>query len=356
MRSLRLPERLAALAAQVGAVVPGAAEDLRIHRLAPLASAQPGEIGFLSDARYAADARLTRASAVLVAEANSGLLPESVVALVVADPYVAFARLAQWFERRLASESVDDDEAGSGVHPSARVAASAVLDDGVVVGANAVIEAGARLAAGARIGAGAYVGRHACIGAGTVLFPNVTVYHDSMIGAQCRIHAGTVIGADGFGFAREGEGWLRIPQLGRAVIGDRVEIGALCAVDRGALEDTVIEDDCILDNLVQVAHNVHIGAGTAMAGCSGVAGSAKIGRRCLIGGGSGILGHITLCDDVIVGAMTFVSRSIAQPGFYSGTFPLMPNAGWERAAATVRQLPDLRSRLRKLEQLSRETR
>jgi UDP-3-O-[3-hydroxymyristoyl] glucosamine N-acyltransferase len=180
------------------------------------------------------------------------------------------------------------------------------------------------------------------------------VLEDCSIGARGIVHSGTVIGSDGFGFAREDGRWSKIPQLGAVVIGDDVEIGANCTIDRGALDDTVIGDGCKLDNLIQIAHNVRIGEHTALAGCVGVAGSAVIGARCMIGGSAGILGHLEICDDVVISAMSLVTRSIDRPGFYSGVFPLMPNADWERSAATLRQLPALRARLRALERLERE--
>ena len=187
-------------------------------------------------------------------------------------------------------------------------------------------------------------------GEDTVLHPGVVVYHECNIGERCILHAGTVIGADGFGFARESHGWSKIAQLGRVVIGDDVEIGANCTIDRGAIEDTEIGRGCKLDNQIQVGHNVRIGEHTAIAGCVGIAGSATIGRGCMIGGGAGILGHLQVCDGAVISAMTLVTRSITQPGLHTGVFPLMPNAQWERAAATLKQLPELRERLRRLEQ------
>ncbi|MGE5115323.1 MAG: UDP-3-O-(3-hydroxymyristoyl)glucosamine N-acyltransferase, partial [Betaproteobacteria bacterium] len=201
----------------------------------------------------------------------------------------------------------------------------------------------------AQIGAHGFVGEGAVVGAGTRLAPQVTLGARCRIGARGIVHAGVVIGADGFGFAPDGERWEKIEQLGAVVIGDDVEIGANCCIDRGALDDTVIEDGVKLDNLIQVGHNVRIGAHSALAGCVGIAGSATIGRHCAIGGGAIVLGHLTLADHVQVSAATVITRSITKPGLYSGVFPFDDNAAWEKNAATLRQLHALRERLRALE-------
>lgn len=337
---------LGELVDRFGGELAAEARGIAVRRLASLAVAGPGDLGFLSAARHRGQAAATRASAVIVSAALADALPAAAARIVVPDPYAYFAAVARWFAQML------DEEAGpplAPVHPSACVDASASIGTGARIGPNAVIEAGAQVGEGAEIGAGAYVGRRAEVGAGTRLHPGVVLYHDCRIGARGIVHSGSVIGADGFGFASEAGRWAKIPQLGAVLIGDDVEIGANCAIDRGALEDTVIGDGCKLDNLIQIAHNVVIGEHTAIAGCVGVAGSARIGRRCMIGGGAGILGHLEICDDVVVSAMSLVTRSIRKPGFYSGVFPLMDNAGWEKAAATLRQLPALRERLRRLE-------
>jgi UDP-3-O-[3-hydroxymyristoyl] glucosamine N-acyltransferase len=314
-----------------------------LRGLGSLAGAEPDELSFLVTPRHRPEAAATRAGAVLVADALASAVPASAACIVVDDPHVHFARVARW----LVAESTPSVEALR--HPSAVVDRAAVLGAGVGVGAHAVIEAGAAIGAGARIGANCFVGRDARIGEGTVLHPGVVVYHETRIGARCEIHSGTVIGSDGFGFARSRGRWEKVPQLGCVVIGDDVEIGSNCSIDRGALDDTVIGDGCKLDNLIQVAHNVRIGEHSVLAGCVGIAGSAVIGRRCMIGGGSGVLGHIEICDDAVVAGMTFVSRSIREPGFYTAAFPLMTNAAWEKTAATLKQLPSLRERLRRIE-------
>ncbi len=209
--------------------------------------------------------------------------------------------------------------------------AAAVVHDGVVVGAHAVVGAGAVIGAGAR------------------LAPRVTIGDGCTVGARCILHSGVVIGADGFGFAPVQGRWEKIEQLGAVRIGDDVEIGANSCVDRGALGDTVLEHGVKLDNLVQIGHNVRVGAHTAMAGCVGVAGSATIGAHCAIGGGAIVLGHLTLADGVTVSAATVITRSIPRPGHYSGVFPFDDNAAWEKNAATLRHLHALRDRLRALE-------
>jgi len=335
---------LGELVSRFGGELSGASSRSPIRRLASLDSAVEGDLSFLAAARMRARAGTTAASAVVVSRELADALPAGVGRILVDDPHAHFARIARWYEQQLACASE-----GEPIHPTAVVSAGARLGPGVRLGAYCVVEDGAVVGEGAWLGAHAYVGRDARIGAGTRLHPGVSFLDDCVIGARGIVHSGSVIGADGFGFAREQGRWEKIPQLGRVLIGDDVEIGANCTIDRGALDDTVIGDGCKLDNLIQIAHNVRIGEHSALAGCVGVAGSAVIGRRCMIGGGAGIVGHIEICDDVVVGGMTMISRSIREPGFYSGTFPMMPNAEWERAAAVARQLPALRGRVRALE-------
>lgn len=349
MRALPEPVPLSTLAALVDGAVDAGFADTPIDRLAPLGSARRRDIAFLNEARYGREAAASSAGAMLVAAPLRRCVPEGCAAVIVADAYRAFAVVAQWFADRLARPAP-----GPGIHPTAVVAADASIDASASIGPYVVVGSGARVEADVRIGAHGSVGVGARVGARTRLAERVTLVDECEIGCDGLVHPGTVIGADGFGFAREPQGWRKIPQLGRALIGDRVEIGANCTIDRGALEDTVIGDGCKLDNQIQVAHNVRIGRDTAIAGCVGIAGSAIIGERCMIGGSAGILGHLEICDDVIISAMALVTRSIRKPGFYSGSFPLMDNAQWERAAATLRHLPDLRARLRKLESLSKD--
>ena len=226
---------------------------------------------------------------------------------------------------------------------------SAMIGEGVDIGPLAVIEAGVRIGDGARIGAHCVIERNAVVGAGTRLAPRVTLGFDCKLGERCILHSGVVIGADGFGFAPDRGTWVKIEQLGAVTIGNDVEIGANTCIDRGALEDTVIEDGVKLDNQIQIGHNVRIGAHTAMAGCSAIAGSTTIGKHCTIGGAAMIIGHLTLADNVHISMGTAITRSIAKPGQYSGVFPFDDNASWEKNAATLRQLHALRDRIRALE-------
>jgi UDP-3-O-[3-hydroxymyristoyl] glucosamine N-acyltransferase len=262
---------------------------------------------------------------------------------VVDDPYLYFARLTQWWARRVRPA------APAGIHPSAVIDPSAQIGPGVSVGPFSVIEAGAVVGEGAVIGSHAAIGMRARIGAHTRLASRVTIGFDCVVGARCIFHSGVVIGADGFGFAPVQGQWEKIEQLGAVVIGDDVEIGANTCVDRGALGDTVLEEGVKLDNLVQIGHNVRVGAHSAFAGCVGVAGSANIGKHCTVGGGAVVLGHLTLADHVSISACSVVTRSVLRSGLYTGFFPLDDNASWEKNAATLKNLHGLRERLRGLE-------
>ncbi len=225
-----------------------------------------------------------------------------------------------------------------GIHPSAVIDATAVVDPGAHVGPLVVVGARSRIAAGAIIGPGCVVGEDCVVGDGSELVARVTLVVRVCLGKRVLVHPGAVLGADGFGIAMDHGQWLKVPQLGGVVVGDDCEIGANTTIDRGALEDTVLEQDVRLDNQIQVGHNVRIGAHTAMAGCSAVAGSATIGRHCLVGGGAGILGHLEVCDRVVVTAMSLVTHSIREPGEYSSGTPLMDNRSWRRSAARFKQL------------------
>ncbi len=235
------------------------------------------------------------------------------------------------------------------MHPSAVIDATAILGARVCIGPLAVIEAGAVIEDGAVIGAHCFIGAHALVGSASRFAARVTFGADCSIGERGIVHSGVVIGADGFGFAPTEGRWEKIEQLGAVRIGNDVEIGANSCIDRGALDDTVIEDGVKLDNLVQIGHNVRIGAHSALAGCAGVAGSAVIGAHCTVGGGAIVLGHLTLADHVNISAASVVMRSILKPGTYSGVFPIDDNSAWEKNAATLRQLHSLRTRLQALE-------
>jgi UDP-3-O-[3-hydroxymyristoyl] glucosamine N-acyltransferase len=316
---------------------------LRMARIGPLEGATPSTISFLSNPRYQPQLAGSQAGCVLVSPAMRDAAAARGAAIVLDDPYLGFARLTQWWAAQTR------EPVAPGIHPSAVVDASAQIGAGAAVGPLAVIEAGATIGAGAVVSAQCFIGAHASVGAATRLAPRVTLGFGCRIGARGIVHSGVVIGADGFGFAPAHGHWEKIEQLGNVWIGDDVEIGANSCIDRGALADTVIEDGVKLDNLIQIGHNVRVGAHTAMAGCVGVAGSASIGAHCQIGGGAIVLGHLTLADRVIVSAASVVTRSILKPGHYSGVFPIDDNAAWEKNAATLRQLHSLRERLRALE-------
>ncbi|MFT3814570.1 MAG: UDP-3-O-(3-hydroxymyristoyl)glucosamine N-acyltransferase [Acidovorax sp.] len=302
------------------------ARDVAIARIAPLESAGPGDLSFLSNPRYQSQLAASKAACVIVAPALRDVAVARGACIVAPDPYVYFARATQLWRRH------QGRGAAAGIHASAVVHADAVVHPTAHVGPLCVVERGAH------------------IGADTVLKSRVTVGEDCHVGARCILHSGVVIGADGFGFAPENGAWVKIEQLGAVRIGDDVEIGANTCIDRGALDDTVIENGVKLDNLIQIGHNVRIGRHTAIAGCTGVAGSARIGAHCTIGGNAGILGHLTLADGVHISAKSLVTRSIHKPGLYTGVFPLTENGQWEKNAATLKQLPALRERIKALEQ------
>ena len=318
-------------------------EAVVVTRIAPLETASDDAISFLSNSRYQPQLVATRAACVIVSAAMRDVAAARGAAIVCADPYVAFARLTQWWAAQSRRVWLP------GVHAGAVVEEGAFIDATAHIGAMAFVGRAARIGAGAIVAAQAHVGEGAELGAGTWLKPRAMLLEACRIGARGIVHGGAVIGADGFGFAASDGRWEKIEQLGTVVIGDDVEIGANTCIDRGALDDTVIEDGVKLDNLVQIGHNVRVGAHCAFAGCSGVAGSAKIGKRCTFGGNAIILGHLELVDDVHISTATVITRSILKPGHYSGVFPFDDNASWEKNAATLRQLHSLRERLRALE-------
>jgi UDP-3-O-[3-hydroxymyristoyl] glucosamine N-acyltransferase len=334
--------RLGELAALLGGELIGDAA-LEVQRIAPLESAGRDGIAFLSNPRYQQQLAASHAACVIVAPALRDVAAARGAAIVCADPYLAFAKLTQWWAAQSRPAPV------VGVHASAVVEEGVQIGAGASVGALAFIGRGAVIGAGAVVSAQAHVGEGAFVGSGTLLKPRSMLGDACRIGARGIVHGGVVIGADGFGFAPSEGRWEKIEQLGAVVIGDDVEIGANTCIDRGALEDTVVGDGVKLDNLVQIGHNVRIGAHCAFAGCVGVAGSAKIGKHCTAGGGAIILGHLELVDHVHISAATVVTRSILKAGQYSGVFPFDDNAAWEKNAATLRQLHSLRDRIRALE-------
>ena len=336
---MRIPYRLADIAARLGGRVLGDAE-VRIAQVATLEKAQPNQISFLANSKYRMQLAGSRAGAVILGEADADAtdLPR----IVSDNPYAYFARVSALLN--------PSPEAGPGVHATAVIGAGARIDPTASIAAMAVIGEGATIGAHSVIGEGCSIGANTVIGSHARLYPGVVVYHDCAIGDRLIAHSGAVIGSDGFGFAMDEGRWVKIPQIGRVAIGNDVEIGANTTIDRGALDDTVIEDGVKLDNQIQVAHNVRIGAHTAIAGCVGIAGSATIGKYCRIGGSAGILGHLQIADHVEISSFTLVGKSIREPGSYSGIFPFSSNDEWRKNAVHLRHLDDLVKRVKALEQ------
>ncbi|MRT56390.1 UDP-3-O-(3-hydroxymyristoyl)glucosamine N-acyltransferase [Enterobacteriaceae bacterium RIT693] len=330
--------RLAELAQQLDAELHGDG-DIVITGVASMQTAQSGHITFMVNPRYREHLAACQASAVVMTEADLPYAKSA--ALVVKNPYLTYARMAQILDTT--------PQPASDIAPSAVIDPSAKLGAHVSVGANAVIESGVVLGDNVVIGAGCFVGKNTKIGAGSRLWANVSIYHDIEIGAQCLIQSSTVIGSDGFGYANDRGNWVKIPQLGRVIIGDRVEIGACTTIDRGALDDTIIGNGVIIDNQCQIAHNVVIGDNTAVAGGVIMAGSLKIGRYCMIGGASVINGHMEICDKVTVTGMGMVMRPITEPGVYSSGIPLQPNKAWRKTAALVMNIDEMSKRLKAIE-------
>ncbi len=310
-----------------------------ITAVATLQNAGPGAISFLANTNYRKYLERTAASAVILKPEFAQECPTATI--VTANPYLAYARAA--------SLIVPPPSSRRGVHPRASIGKDCVIDDTAWIGPNCIVEDNVRIGAGTQLAGGCFIGRDAQVGAGGVLHANVVICHGVSIGERVIIHPGAVIGSDGFGLANENGQWLKVPQLGGVRIGNDVGIGANTSIDRGALDDTVLEDGVKLDNQIQVAHNVHIGAHTAIAGCVGISGSATIGRHCMIGGGAGIVGHLEIADNVTVTGMTMVTKSITTPGVYSSGVPAQENSDWNRNYARFRKLDQLARRLRALE-------
>ncbi|WP_445773350.1 UDP-3-O-(3-hydroxymyristoyl)glucosamine N-acyltransferase [Shewanella sp.] len=314
-------------------------DTLVITSVATLEDAVQGQLSFLANSKYRAQLEATQASAVLLSEKDAECYQGN--ALIVADPYVAFARVAQLLDTT--------PKQAVGIHPSAQVDPTAIIGEGVAIGANAVIGAKVILGEHVQIGAGCVVGESTIIGSHTRLWANVTIYHDVHIGQQCIVHSSTVIGSDGFGYANERGNWIKIPQTGGVRIGNNVEIGACTSIDRGALSHTEIHDGVIIDNQVQIAHNVVIGQNTAIAGGSIMAGSSTIGKYCIIGGGSAVAGHLSIADGTHISGGTNVTSEIREKGIYSSATIAMENKLWRRNTVRFRQLDDLFNRVKQLE-------
>ncbi|MDB5775278.1 MAG: lpxD [Herbaspirillum sp.] len=338
--------RLSELVERLGGQLIGDATVV-VAGIAPLDAATASHITFLSNPRFRHQAEQTAAAALILSPQDDAALGSNYrgARIVTANPYAYFARTAQLFAAQAAAPVIAGVHASAVVDPSAQIAADASI------GPHVLIEAGAVIGAQAHIEAGCFIGRDAVIGAATHLYARVTVQHGCRIGQRGILHSGAVIGADGFGFANEGGAWIKIPQVGRVLIGDDVEIGANTTIDRGALADTVIGDGVKLDNQIQIAHNCQIGDHTAIAACAGIAGSAIIGKYCSIGGAAMIHGHITIADRVHVSAGTLAMRSIPEPGQYTGFYPITKHGDWEKSAALLRNLPAMREKMRAMEKL-----
>ncbi|MGL4220243.1 MAG: UDP-3-O-(3-hydroxymyristoyl)glucosamine N-acyltransferase [Shewanella sp.] len=314
-------------------------ETLVINSVATLEHATSGQISFLANSKYRAQLESTQASAVLLSAKDAQDYQGT--ALVVKDPYVGFARVAQLLDTT--------PKAAMGIHPSAQIDPSAQLGEGVAIGANAVIGANVILGENVQIGASTVIGQDSIIGSNTRLWANVTLYHNVHLGQDCIIHSGAIIGSDGFGYANERGQWIKIPQTGGVRIGDRVEIGANSTIDRGALGHTEVHNGVIIDNQVQVAHNDIIGENTAIAGSTTIAGSVTIGKHCIIGGNCAIAGHLTIADGVHLSGATNVTGNMREPGLYSSATVAMDNNLWRKNTVRFRQLDELFQRVKALE-------
>jgi UDP-3-O-[3-hydroxymyristoyl] glucosamine N-acyltransferase len=330
---------LSDLAAAVGADLDGDG-DLRVSRVASLDRAEPSCIAFFADQKYRSDLKGTRAGAVVLRAGDLADCP--VAALVSPDPHLTFAYAARLLH--------PPTPVVGGRHPSAVIADGADIHPSAWIGPLVVVEEGAEIGPRVFVGPGSLIGARCRVGEDSRLVARVTLCEGTVVGKRALLHPGCVIGREGFGFARDGGRWLRVPQLGRAILGDDVEVGVNSAVDRGALGDTVIADGVKIDSLIQIGHNVQVGEDTAMAACSGISGSTRIGRNCTIGGAVGMAGHLEIGDDVHFTGMAMVTRSFTEPGTYSSGIPAMPSAEWRRAVVRFRKLEDLARRLKRLEE------
>ena len=335
--------RLGELANILGAEVKGDA-NLVITGLATLKNAGPQDLSFLANMKYKQQLEATRAGAVIIHPDFATITP--CAALLLDNPYAGYAQISHHFDPRPTPEL--------GISPSAHIASTAILGDCVSIGHNVVVEDHAVIGSNTIVESNTYIGARSRIGENSRIAPNVSIYHDVSMGSHSMVHSGAVIGADGFGFAFDRGQWIKISQIGGVSIGDHVEIGACTTIDRGALDDTVIEDGVILDNQIQVGHNVRIGAFTCIAGCTAIAGSTTIGKYCRIGGAVGIVGHLDIADKVVITAMTLITRSIKESGMFSSGTGFETNKHWKKNVVRFRQLDDMAKRLRALEHLTAE--
>jgi UDP-3-O-[3-hydroxymyristoyl] glucosamine N-acyltransferase len=336
--------RLADLAEAIEAELLGDA-NARISGVATLERAESHQLSFLSNPRYRPQLIKTKAGAVIVANADRD--GTQVPRLIVSNPYASYARAAQLLH--------PEKRPAAGIHPSAVIDPSAEIAADCSIGAHSSVGAHTCLSEGVVIGAGVRIGSRVLIGTNARLHDNVTIYDECSIGQRCILHSGVVIGADGFGMAWSGSSWIKIPQIGRVLMGDDVEVGANTTIDRGALDDTVIEEGVKLDNLIQIGHNVRIGAHTVIAGCTGISGSTHIGRACRIGGGVGIVGHVEICDGTTVSGFSLITKSITEPGVYTSSIPSQPHRTWMHTLAALRSLPELSNTIHALKRQHNDT-
>ncbi|HKM16535.1 MAG TPA: UDP-3-O-(3-hydroxymyristoyl)glucosamine N-acyltransferase [Marinospirillum sp.] len=334
---------LGELATYLGAKVHGD-PDYQVTEMASLEKANASQVSFLSNPKYLPYLKDCQAGAVLLKPNQATNFVGN--SLLIENPYLGFAKLSHLF---------DDDKPAKGViHPSAIIAEDAEIDSSAHIGAFVVIEAGCKVAAGVIIGAHSVLAKGCVVGENTLLHPRVTLYRRVHVGDACIIHSGAVLGCDGYGFAPTGSDWEKIAQLGHLVIADQVEIGANTTIDRGALDNTRIDRDVKIDNLVHIAHNVKIGEHTAITAQVGIAGSTSIGANCMFGGNSGIAGHIQVCDNVQVTGMGMITGSINKPGVYSSGTGLLTNRNWRKSAVRFRQLEELNQKVKSLESQLRQ--
>jgi UDP-3-O-[3-hydroxymyristoyl] glucosamine N-acyltransferase len=333
-----MPASLGELATEFGCELIGD-PDIRVDRVATLAHASPKSIGFFANSTYRNQLLITKAAAVVLTESNISDCP--VGALISDNPYATYARIARVLHPPASY--------AAGIHPSAVIADGVIISDSAHVSANVVIGKDCSIADEVYIADGCVVGKRCSIGRDSQLLTNATLVEDVRIGERTIVHPGAVIGSDGFGNAQDESGWIKIPQLGGVIIGNDVEIGTNTAVDRGTIDDTVIEDGVRLDNLIQIGHNAQIGEHTAIAGMTAIAGSAIIGKRCMIAGLAGVIGHVTVCDDVIITCQALITKDICEPGVYSATFGAEKDKTWKRMVARFRRSESLEQRVTELE-------
>lgn len=326
------------IAARFGGHVLGDGSTL-INQIATLENARSGDLAFLASGKYRAQLTTTQASALIVSPHDAELTP--LPRLVCDNPYTYFAKVSAFLNPSL--------PLAPGIHSSAVIGRNAHIDATAHIGAHVVIGEGVQIGKNSTVMAGCTIGNGTRLGDNALLYPQVVVYHDCILGHRLIAHSGVVIGADGFGLAMDNDHWIKIPQIGRVIIGDDVEIGANTTIDRGALDDTVISEGVKLDNQIQIAHNVRIGAHTAIAGCVGIAGSTTIGRYCKIGGSAGILGHLNIADHVQISSFTLIAKSISKPGSYTGIFPASSHDEWRKNSVHVRHLDALAEKIKTLQ-------